>query len=182
MFNILIDGSTDVAELKRRVEEQDSQWEVQRQRLIFQGRELRDQDLLSQCGLDETNPSVHLVMRLPQPGTTKRWKHKDEAATVAKPTRYTRSTVKIETDEESLESAYETLGDCSGRLDLNDVLDECRFELHYDQSSRCHGSRLPQPQPRGRGETHLCLSGPMQCCSGPCAHRRGTTPCTRGFE
>jgi hypothetical protein len=134
VFSISVDDSTDVAELKRRVEEQDPQWEVQRQRLIYQGSELRDQDLLSQCGLEENSPSVHLVMRLPQPGTSRSKKTKEEPSTVPKAARSTRSAVKAEPVDDSLDSAYETLGgSLAGRLDLSadDVLGDCRFVLSF---------------------------------------------------
>jgi hypothetical protein len=137
VFSISVDDSTDVAELKRRVEEQDPQWEVQRQRLIYQGSELRDQDLLSQCGLEENSPSVHLVMRLPQPGTSRSKKTKEEPSTVAKAARSTRSAVKAEPVDDSLDSAYETLGgSLAGRLDLSadDVLGDCSLPMELDQA------------------------------------------------
>jgi len=144
VFSISVDDSTDVAELKRRVEEQDPQWEVQRQRLIYQGSELRDQDLLSQCGLEENSPSVHLVMRLPQPGTSRSKKTKEEPSTVPKAARSTRSAVKAEPVDDSLDSAYETLGgSLAGRLDLSadDVLGDCRFVLSHFQH---HSFLLPR--------------------------------------
>eukprot|EP00284_Hemiselmis_tepida_P004465 CAMPEP_0174952190 /NCGR_PEP_ID=MMETSP1355-20121228/95242_1 /TAXON_ID=464990 /ORGANISM="Hemiselmis tepida, Strain CCMP443" /LENGTH=408 /DNA_ID=CAMNT_0016199877 /DNA_START=19 /DNA_END=1245 /DNA_ORIENTATION=+ len=87
-FTIAVDGATNVAELKKCVSEQDPQWEVARQRIIFQGRELDDADVLSQSGLDNEVPCVHLVMRLQNQGaTTRRSGRREEPAkrAVAKP-------------------------------------------------------------------------------------------------
>ena len=50
-------------------------------RIILHGKELEDKCLLSECGLDEEVPTVHLVMRLPAPGTARR---KRDPAMVAK--------------------------------------------------------------------------------------------------
>lgn len=36
------------------------------------GKELEDKRRLSECGLDDETPTVHLVMRLPAPGTARR--------------------------------------------------------------------------------------------------------------
>lgn len=36
------------------------------------GKELEDKSRLSECGLDDETPTVHLVMRLPAPGTARR--------------------------------------------------------------------------------------------------------------
>lgn len=41
-------------------------------RIILRGKELEDGNLLSECGLDDEAPTVHLVMRLPAPGTARR--------------------------------------------------------------------------------------------------------------
>lgn len=41
-------------------------------RIILRGKELEDNYLLSECGLDDEAPTVHLVMRLPAPGTARR--------------------------------------------------------------------------------------------------------------
>lgn len=41
-------------------------------RIILRGKELEDNHFLSECGLDDEAPTVHLVMRLPAPGTARR--------------------------------------------------------------------------------------------------------------
>ena len=41
-------------------------------RIILHGKELEDKSRLSECGLDDEAPTVHLVMRLPAPGTARR--------------------------------------------------------------------------------------------------------------
>jgi len=41
-------------------------------RLILHGKELEDKSLLTECGLDDEAPIVHLVMRLPATGTARR--------------------------------------------------------------------------------------------------------------
>ncbi|EKX46311.1 hypothetical protein GUITHDRAFT_40724, partial [Guillardia theta CCMP2712] len=62
-FIINADQTTTVLDVKHRVAEQDSQWEVTRQRMIFQGKELLDSKLIVNCGLHDETPTVHLVMR-----------------------------------------------------------------------------------------------------------------------
>lgn len=80
VFSVPIDQTTQVAELKTKVFQQDPSWEVARQRIIFHGRELPDSSLLlSQCGLDGETPCVHVVMRLPAPGAARR-SRKDDGA------------------------------------------------------------------------------------------------------
>jgi hypothetical protein len=75
VFYVQADQATTVADLKNKVFAQDPSWEVLRQRIIFQGRELSDTSLLlSQCGLDGEAPSVYVVMRLPAPGTSRKKK------------------------------------------------------------------------------------------------------------
>jgi len=71
-FVVDCDASSTVIELKYKVAEQDAQWDVQRQRIILRGKELEDGNRLSECGLDDEAPTVHLVMRLPAPGTARR--------------------------------------------------------------------------------------------------------------
>jgi len=122
-----VNGATNVAELKKRVSEQDPQWEVARQRIIFQGRELDDTDVLSQSGLDNEVPCVHLVMRLQQGATTRRSARREDPAkrAVAKPA------VKV---EQAAEPVAESLSDQvyggledSGRFTLDEALGELRW-------------------------------------------------------
>mmetsp|Transcript_43097 Transcript_43097/g.107854 ORF Transcript_43097/g.107854 Transcript_43097/m.107854 type:complete len:409 (-) Transcript_43097:534-1760(-) len=124
-FTIAVDGATTVAELKKRVSEQDPQWEVSRQRIIFQGRELDDADVLSQSGLDNEAPCVHLVMRLQQQGvTTRRSGRREETSkrAVARPA--VKAEQAAEEEEEALnDQVYEGLDDGT-RLDLNETLGE----------------------------------------------------------
>mmetsp|Transcript_2368 Transcript_2368/g.5657 ORF Transcript_2368/g.5657 Transcript_2368/m.5657 type:complete len:394 (+) Transcript_2368:32-1213(+) len=118
-----VDEATSVLELKRRVEEQDPQWEVTRQRIIYQGRELADEDLISQCGLDDANPSVHLVMRLPAPGCArKRKEESSRAKPVATRARADEDSVFSVKSEPLEEIDYK---DDAGHLGLDDVLGDC---------------------------------------------------------
>jgi hypothetical protein len=118
-----VDEATSVIELKRRVEEQDPQWEVSRQRIIYQGRELEDNDLIRECGLDDANPSVHLVMRLPAPGCARKRK---EESTRNKPA----TKAKMEVEEPIASIKSEPLDDldykdATNDLGLDDVLGDC---------------------------------------------------------
>ncbi len=104
------------------------QWEVARQRIIFQGRELLDHDLIAQCGLDDTNPSVHLVMRLPAPGCGRRRKEDSSRSKNSSPVKAEYSHDEgITIKEEPVDSMSDEQGDISeSRLDLEDVLGDCR--------------------------------------------------------
>jgi len=85
VFYVNADQATTVLDLKSLVFAQDPSWEVERQRIILKGAELPEQSLLlSQCGLDVEAPIVHVVMRLPAPGTSR--KKKDSEKTGAKST------------------------------------------------------------------------------------------------
>jgi len=79
VFMVAAGSTTTVHDLKKNVNIQDPSWEVTRQRIIFQGKELADTALVTQCGLDEGTPTVHVVMRLPAPGTARRGKKEDVA-------------------------------------------------------------------------------------------------------
>jgi len=107
VFMVTAEPSTTVLDLKNSVNAQEASWEVARQRIIFQGKELEDSALVSQCGLDEGTPTVHVVMRLPSPGTARRGK-KEETAVGNVKGKASQSVVEVK--EEVLDPT-ESLGD-----------------------------------------------------------------------
>jgi len=67
--------------------EMDSTWEVPRQRIIFKGKELYDPELILNCGLCDSIPTVHVVMRPSPSGVTRRRKDHDVEKSVPTKTR-----------------------------------------------------------------------------------------------
>mmetsp|Transcript_70007 Transcript_70007/g.186552 ORF Transcript_70007/g.186552 Transcript_70007/m.186552 type:complete len:267 (+) Transcript_70007:423-1223(+) len=65
----------------------DSTWEVPRQRIIFKGKELYDPELILNCGLCDSIPTVHVVMRPSPSGVTRRRKDHDVEKSVPTKTR-----------------------------------------------------------------------------------------------
>ena len=124
------------------------QWEVARQRIIFQGRELLDHDLIGQCGLDDTNPSVHLVMRLPAPGCGRRRKEDSAKAKASSPVKADSMQVQgVMVKEEPIDPAdYDQPDMSDSRLDLEDVLGDCRCVLL--------GQKWRDPPPLRGGQEH----------------------------
>jgi len=104
VFLVTAEPTTTVHDLKQNVASQDPTWEVARQRIIFQGKELADNALITQCGLEEGSPTVHVVMRLPAPGTARRTR-KEEAAVVSKGKKKGGDTSSVAVKEEVMETS-----------------------------------------------------------------------------
>jgi len=121
-FSVNVDPLTSILELKNKVFEQDNTWEVARQRIIFKGKELLDSEVLLNCGLCDSIPSVHVVMRPPTAGVTRRKKDSDgEKCPSPKgrgercSTRFSSGGVKIKAEPtESVQDYYSDLGDMGG--------------------------------------------------------------------
>jgi hypothetical protein len=134
--------------------EQDNTWEVARQRIIFKGKELLDTEVLLNCGLCDSIPSVHVVMRPPAAGVTRRKKDSDgEKSPTPKgrgercSTRYSSGGVKIKAEpSESVQDYYSDLGDMGG-----DCVVPMDFEHEWAEYSISSQSDISQLGWEGEG-------------------------------
>ena len=117
-FIINADQTTTVLDVKQRVAEQDSQWEVTRQRMIFQGKELLDSKLIVNCGLHDETPTVHLVMRPPAPGTARRRKDDSSLKTSTSAKSKSRSSPVVKVESSACASPEDDYRDCRVNGDL----------------------------------------------------------------
>eukprot|EP00960_Hanusia_phi_P033328 750407-Hanusia_phi.AAC.1 len=117
-FIINADQTTTVLDVKQRVAEQDPQWEVARQRMIFQGKELQDSKLIVNCGLHDETPTVHLVMRPPAPGTARRRKDDNSVKSSSNAKSKSRSSPVVKVESSACASPEDDYRDCRVNGDL----------------------------------------------------------------
>ena len=134
--------------------EQDNTWEVARQRIIFKGKELLDTEVLLNCGLCDSIPSVHVVMRPPAAGVTRRKKDSDgdkcpspKSRGERSSTRYSSGGVKVKAEPtECAQDYYSDLGDMG-----SDCVVPMDFEHEWAEYSISSQSDISQLGWEGEG-------------------------------